>query len=126
VSQGKHLIVDLLDCRRDRLADPKFLCDLLYEIPTRIGMRILLPPIVIPWGHPSINCLITKEEDWGYTGLVVIAESHATFHTWPDHELRKANFDIFSCRPFDHQPVLENLRNLFGAGRVEHQVIDRA
>jgi len=97
----------------------------LYSIPKIINMRIILPPIIVPWGDPTVNPLITKFEAWGYTGFVVIAESHASFHTWPDHRDRKCNLDIFSCKDFDHEHIIENLQVMFHARKRYVQVLER-
>ncbi len=46
---------------------------------------------------------------WGVSGVVVIAESHVTIHTWPEHGY--AAVDIFSCsRKLRHAVVRETLR----------------
>ena len=34
-------------------------------------------------------------EPWGVSGVIIIAESHISIHTWPEHGL--ASVDYFSC-----------------------------
>ena len=61
---------------------------------------------------------------WGVSGVVVIAESHVTIHTWPEHGY--AAVDIFSCsRKLRHAVVRENLRRSLGAGSVTAQRLSR-
>ena len=36
----------------------------------------------------------------GYTGLILLAESHVSVHTWPEHDY--AAFDIFMCGDMVH------------------------
>ena len=43
----------------------------------------------------------------GVTGLFLLAESHASFHTWPEHGL--VCLDIFSCGTMDPDRVLQRL-----------------
>ncbi len=53
----------------------------------------------------------------GVSGVVVLAESHISIHTWP--ERRFAAIDIFmcgACNPYDAVPVL---RQTFHPDRVD-------
>ena len=46
--------------------------------------------------------------DGGVSGVVVLAESHISIHTWPERDF--AAIDIFmcgSCNPYDSLPVLK-------------------
>jgi S-adenosylmethionine decarboxylase proenzyme len=61
---------------------------------------------------------------WGVSGVVVIAESHVTIHTWPEHGY--AAVDIFSCsRKLRHAVVREALRRSLGAQSVTAQRLSR-
>ena len=61
---------------------------------------------------------------WGVSGVVVIAESHVTIHTWPEHGY--AAVDIFSCsRKLRHAVVRETLRQSLGAQSVTAQRLSR-
>jgi S-adenosylmethionine decarboxylase proenzyme len=42
-----------------------------------------------------INVVFHEFNPFGISGVVVIAESHLSIHTWPEH--RYAAVDIFSC-----------------------------
>jgi S-adenosylmethionine decarboxylase proenzyme len=39
----------------------------------------------------------------GRTALVLLSQSHASIHTWPEH--RYASFDLYSCRKLSSQEV---------------------
>ena len=61
---------------------------------------------------------------WGVSGVVVIAESHVTIHTWPEHGY--AAVDIFSCsRKLRHAMVRETLRRSLKAQSVTAQRLSR-
>ena len=61
----------------------------------------------------------------GQTCVLILAESHAVLHTWP--ETGTVNLDIFSCstRLKSHSAIAE-LGQAFGAAAVSVQEISRA
>ena len=61
----------------------------------------------------------------GLTCVLVLTESHAVLHTWP--ETGAVNIDIFSCTTrLKSLAAIEELRQLFGARDVSVQEISRA
>ena len=80
---GKHLILELNDCDRDRLSDREFLKDTLLSACRVAGATILSESFhsFSPYG--------------GVSGVVIIAESHFSVHTWPEYDY--AAVDIFTC-----------------------------
>ena len=50
-------------------------------------------------------------EGFGITGVVMLAESHMSIHTWPEHGY--AAVDIFMCGDCDPKSTLETLMELF-------------
>jgi S-adenosylmethionine decarboxylase len=61
---------------------------------------------------------------WGVSGVVVIAESHVTIHTWPEHGY--AAVDIFSCSPkLDHRLLAAELARRLRATRVGRKQLAR-
>ena len=80
---GKHLILELNDCCRDRLSDRDFLKDTLFSACRVSGATILSESFLAcsPYG--------------GVSGVVIIAESHFSVHTWPEYCY--AAIDIFTC-----------------------------
>lgn len=63
--------------------------------------------------------------DSGFTCVLILSESHAVLHTWP--ETRTVNVDIFSCSTrLKSLEAIEELRRSFGAREVTVQEIPRA
>ena len=61
----------------------------------------------------------------GLTCVLILSESHAVIHTWP--ETGTVNLDIFSCSTrLNSLEAIEDLRRLFGAEQVSVQEIPRA
>src|SRR5262249_53607452 len=55
---------------------------------------------------------------------VVIAESHMSIHTWPEHQY--AAIDLFTCgRKLLSDACLEALQRAFGCEKLSHQIITR-
>jgi S-adenosylmethionine decarboxylase len=61
----------------------------------------------------------------GLTCVLILAESHAVLHTWP--ETGTVNIDIFSCSTrLKSLEAIDELRRSFGAKSVTLQEISRA
>ena len=79
---GRHLLIELFDCDFGALASLEAVKSNLVEAAKR--------------AHATIVDVVFHEfNPFGVSGVVVIAESHLSIHTWPEH--RYAAVDIFSC-----------------------------
>ena len=47
-------------------------------------------------------------EPHGVTGIVLLAESHVSIHTWPEEGL--ATLDVFTCGAMDAEGIIEAVR----------------
>src|SRR5580658_9045418 len=91
---GMHLLVDLWGA--SNLCDPDHIDRALRDAAEAAGATILHGH----FHHFSPN--------YGVSGVLVLAESHISIHTWP--ERRFAAIDVFmcgDCDPFKAIPVLE-------------------
>ena len=52
----------------------------------------------------------------GITGMLLLAESHLTVHTFPEH--RSLCLNLFCCTPRPAWPFAERLAEMLGAERV--------
>lgn len=79
---GKHLILDLLECKEQFLNNVEEIRRILLEAAKK--------------AHATIVDVVFHEfNPHGVSGVIVIAESHITIHTWPEY--RYAAVDIFGC-----------------------------
>jgi S-adenosylmethionine decarboxylase len=91
----------------------------------RVGeVRALMLDAVTAAGGTIVKPVFHAFSPWGVSGVVVIAESHVTIHTWPEHGY--AAVDIFSCSPrLRHVVLRAALRRGLGAGAVESLRLER-
>lgn len=113
---GPHLTIDASGCDRAKLTDQLHIYRLLDELPAKIGMTKMTLPYVVEW-------LDKWAETPGYTGFVMLAESHISIHTFPDSDY--VFIDIFSCRNFDVDQAKQVLIDAFGAKKATVNIVQR-
>ncbi|HEY5600800.1 MAG TPA: S-adenosylmethionine decarboxylase [Patescibacteria group bacterium] len=116
IIDGIHLTVDALGCDPLKLQNGPLLKKTLDELPEKLGMNKIADPIVYRYSGE-------KPEDWGYSGFVVIAESHIAMHTFPNHKF--VWIDIFSCKKFDVGMCEALIKGTFGATKLRKKIFDR-
>lgn len=82
MGNGRHLILDLYDC------DPGILDD--YE-----ELQRLLEASLVMANATILRIIGEKFKPQGVTLLALLAESHASVHTWP--EIRYCAIDLYTC-----------------------------
>ena len=98
---GQHVLADLYKINPDHLNDPATVEQLLLKSAQAAGATILS------------SHFHTFGSDQGVTGVVLLAESHISIHTWP--EFGFAAVDIFMCGDSDPQRALDVLQVAFAA-----------
>ena len=111
-----HLIIDGFGANRKMLESEDMIYDLLDRYPSQIGMTKVAPPQVFKY-------IGSKPEDWGVSGFVLIAESHISIHTFP--ERRYVNIDIFSCKDFDSEYAIQELKAIFEFDEIQNYLLNR-
>ena len=111
-----HLIIDGFGANRKMLESEDIIHDLLDRYPAQIGMTKVAPPQVFKY-------IGSKPEDWGISGFVLIAESHISIHTFP--ERRYVNIDIFSCKDFDSEYAIQELKTIFEFEEIQNYLLNR-
>ena len=111
VGLGRHLIIEMYDC------DPKLL-DSIERI------RVALVEAAEAAGSMVLGHSFHKFYPQGVTGIVVVAESHLSIHTWPEHSY--AAIDVFTCGDHtDPWKALEVLKKALKPGRISVMEIKR-
>ncbi len=79
---GTHLLVELKDCNPEILKSLEKVKDLMVSAAKEARATI-------------VDISFREFQPFGISGVVVIAESHLTIHTWPEYGY--AAVDIFTC-----------------------------
>jgi S-adenosylmethionine decarboxylase proenzyme len=79
---GKHLLLELNGCDHKLLNDISFIKETMLAAAKASGATVL---------GESFHQFSPQ----GVSGVIIIAESHLTVHTWPEHGY--AGADIFTC-----------------------------
>jgi S-adenosylmethionine decarboxylase len=111
-----HLTIDGYGGNREKLSNQEVVRSLLDTYPAEINMTKISEPYVL-------NYTGEKPEDWGITGFVIIAESHISIHTFPEHGY--VWVDIFSCKEFESDGATDRIIRDFGLTHVTRKVHDR-
>ena len=101
---GRHLLLELFDCDAEALNSLETVKVSMVEAAKRAQATI-------------IDVVFHEFNPFGISGVVVIAESHLSIHTWPEH--RYAAVDIFSCgETLKPAEAAKYLVEQFGASRA--------
>lgn len=100
---GKHLLIDFWGARV--LTDADAITQALRSAAEAADATIL---------HSHVHHF---GQGSGVSGVLVLAESHISIHTWPEQEL--AAIDIFMCGACDPRKALERLRQIFAPKTME-------
>ena len=111
-----HLVIDGFGGNTSKMWDDGLVRQFLTDYPESLEMTRITEPRVLVYDAP-------KPENSGVSGFVIIAESHISIHTFPQKSY--VNIDIFSCRSFDHDRALEDVKKLFDLEDVQTWLLDR-
>lgn len=102
---GHHSLIELSGC------DPE-------KLKRVVGVRRAMLEAARRANGTIVKAVFHAFSPWGVSGVVVIAESHLTIHTWPEHGY--AAVDVFSCSPkLKQAEVRKWLAKEFGAQRTK-------
>ncbi|MFT7507388.1 MAG: S-adenosylmethionine decarboxylase [Acidimicrobiales bacterium] len=115
---GVHFMVDGYDAPESFLSNSEALTKALYDIPVKMGMHTISKPMVVEVGPNN------KKDPGGLSGVVLIAESHFSFHTFPKRGF--VTIDVYTCKDeLDIDKLLMELKDVFGFAKEETHCIKR-
>ncbi len=101
-----------------KLNDKDLVLKCLTELPEKLGMHIL--------GGPEVYLAPSNDvkDPGGWSGFVVIAESHISIHTFPAHGF--VSIDVYTCRNgMDIEFIIKYFTDIFGLQNIEQNFIKR-
>jgi S-adenosylmethionine decarboxylase len=109
---GTEWLIEAGGCDPARLKSRDALTALFDEIVRDLGLHVVGTPAWHVFPHPG-----------GITGVYLLAESHLTVHTFPEHGT--ACLDLFCCRSRPEWDFEAGLSRHLGASVVGVRVVER-
>ena len=114
-SWGLHLLLDIAGCN-DNITREQSIRDFVRELVERIDM--------VAYGEPVIQHFATHSYDAAGYSLVQLIETSAITGHFSDHN-RDAYLDVFSCKPFEPEQVIEVVEKYFAPHSIHSLFVPR-
>ena len=109
---GVHYICDFSDCDRALLLNSERAHGLFAKAVRGAGLTV-------------VDEGLYKFSPHGFTSFLLLAESHAGLHAWPEYGY--CAIDLFTCNPkIDLKPLIRKLKRLFKAQHIAVRKAERA
>jgi len=115
---GYHLVLDCAHC------DPEAIND--YDTIYKFTKQLVIDIDMVAYGEPQIVNFGSGNKA-GYTLVQLIETSNICAHFVPDDEEggNAIYLDVFSCKEYDDQVVINLVREYFGARKVRASYLTR-
>jgi S-adenosylmethionine decarboxylase proenzyme len=108
---GEHYIFDLSNCDHKILMDSERARSLFAQAVRESGLTV-------------VDEGFYKFSPHGFTCFLLLAESHASLHAWPEYDY--CAVDLFSCAlGKDLMPLIQNIKEAMGANNLVLRKLDR-
>lgn len=106
---GRHVIIEIDNAQN--LTDVSYIEESLKTAAIATGATILMSNFHKFGG------------EGGVSGVIVLAESHISIHTWPEYGY--AALDIFVCGDCDPMKAIPIIRERFKTNLIRHKLLER-
>ncbi len=115
---GEHLMLDCYGADNDLLNSKELVLQLLTELPEKLGMHKLADPVVyFAAGNGD-------KDPGGWSGFVVIMESHIALHTFVGRGFLSA--DVYTCQNgMDQEFIINYFKETFKTTDIEINFVKR-
>ncbi len=108
---GRHIIAELYGVSKDLISKREEVERIMEEVVKEAELT-------------KVGSIYKQFNPHGVTGIVLIAESHISIHTWPEYEL--VNLDVFTCGDFKKaERAFELFLKKFRPKWYRHYILDR-
>ncbi len=115
---GEHLMIDGYGGNAEKLNSKELVLQSLEELPEKVEMKKLAKPEVY-WAEPN-----HIKDPGGWSGFVVIAESHISIHTFPAKGF--VSIDVYTCRNgMDTEFIKNYFKQIFELEDMEVNFVKR-
>ena len=105
---GEHITLDIIGTKKEY--EPSFFEKLVYKISKKAKVTVL-------------NISKYKFEPQGFTLVALLAESHISFHTFPEKEI--ISFDFFTCGKVNPSVAIEIIKKEIEHARIVKKEFNR-
>ena len=115
---GVHFTLDGYGGNPEKLNDPELMQKILLELPEKMGMERMTEPVV-KYAEPR-----NIKDGGGYSGFVMIVESHISIHTFPKKKF--VSIDAYTCKDeMDRGKIEKYFRDAYELQAAEVQFFKR-
>lgn len=115
---GEHVTIDGYGGDYDQLNDRENVLSCISELLTLLNMHALTEPLIVEAPDNHIK------DPGGWSGFVIIAESHISIHTFPKRRFISA--DVYTCQNgMDTEAVIDFFKKKFNLDEVETNFVVR-
>lgn len=115
---GEHITIDGYNGDSKLLNSKKRILFLLNDLPLKLEMNTLIKPLIVSAPDNGMK------DPGGWSGFVIIAESHISIHTFPKRGFVSA--DIYTCKNgMDKKIILDYFIKTFRLSDIESNFIKR-
>ncbi|MBU2639620.1 MAG: adenosylmethionine decarboxylase [Nanoarchaeota archaeon] len=100
----------------DKLNDKNLIKKFLSGLPNEINMTKISDVLISDYKAED-------ENESGISGVVLLAESHISIHTYPKKQFAVA--DVFSCNEFESKKVIDLMKTKFNFEKVKDRLVVR-
>ena len=115
---GEHLMIDGYQGDKEKLNEKALVLRCLDELPGLLGVKKLAEPEV--YFAPDNQ----KKDPGGWSGFVIIAESHISVHTFPARGF--VSIDVYTCKNgLDVKFITDYFTKIFSLKETEINFVKR-
>jgi S-adenosylmethionine/arginine decarboxylase-like enzyme len=114
--EHKHLLVraEVDNCpMKDELG---YVLTWMNDLISKIDMKLMYGPNI---------SYVDQVGNRGITCMALIETSHIVLHIWDESNPGLFQLDVYSCKSFDLNIVVESLRKSFSVRKIQYKFLDR-
>ncbi len=108
---GQHALLNFIGVDSAILKDHEMIKKILLDSANKGNFTIL-------------NSFFHAFDNHGFTGILLLSESHMSIHTWPEYNYMA--LDVFSCASSAKlEKTIDSLKSKFKCNRIEEKRLNR-